>query len=89
MKLRWLAGPRRAVVRRWSWLSCGVCALAAAQGCWQPESPDPRDGPPATQALRVTRGELSERVLLTGELDTVASENLAVPRVPQWNIALR
>jgi len=65
-----------------------ACLAAAAQGCWHPEASDVRDAP-AAQALRVTRGELKERVLLTGELDTVASQSLVVPRVPQWNIALR
>lgn len=66
-----------------------ACLAGGLSGCWQPAAPAVRDAPPPAQALRVTRGELSERVLLTGELDTVASENLAVPRVPQWNIALR
>ena len=66
-----------------------ACLAAAAQGCWHPEASDVRDGPSPAQALRVTRGELKERVLLTGELDTVASQSLVVPRVPQWNIALR
>jgi multidrug efflux pump subunit AcrA (membrane-fusion protein) len=70
------------------WLGAAAL-LCGGLGCWQPEMADARDRPPAAQALRVTRGELLERVLLTGELDTVASENLAVPRVPQWNIALR
>jgi len=57
--------------------------------CLRPEAPDPRDEALSVPALRVTRGDLSQRLLLTGELDTAAAENLVVPRVPQWNIALR
>src|SRR5215510_7812857 len=63
------------------------CALLAA--CLRPEAADPRDEALSVPAPRVTRGELSQTLLLTGELDTEAAENLVVPRVPQWNIALR
>lgn len=38
---------------------------------------------------RARRGDLAQTLLLTGELDTAASENLVVPRVPQWNITVR
>jgi multidrug efflux pump subunit AcrA (membrane-fusion protein) len=37
----------------------------------------------------VTRGALEERLLLTGELDAVVSENLVVPRTTEWLIQLR
>jgi len=58
-------------------------------GCLRPEAPDPRDEALPVRAPRVTRGELTQSLLLSGELDTAAAENLVVPRVPQWNIALR
>jgi HlyD family secretion protein len=63
--------------------------LFGFSGCLRPEAPDPRDEALPVAVPRVTRGELSQSLLLTGELDTVAAENLVVPRVPQWNIALR
>src|SRR4051812_16602795 len=63
------------------------CLLLAA--CLRPEAADPRDEALPVAAPRVTRGELSQTLLLTGELDTEAAESLVVPRVPQWNIALR
>jgi HlyD family secretion protein len=37
----------------------------------------------------VRRGELAERLLLTGELGAVSAENLVVPRVPTWQVAVR
>ncbi|MEO8184387.1 MAG: efflux RND transporter periplasmic adaptor subunit [Deltaproteobacteria bacterium] len=63
--------------------------LPGLAACLRPEAPDPRDEALPVPAPRVTRGELSQSLLLTGELDTAAAENLVVPRVPQWNIALR
>jgi multidrug resistance efflux pump len=74
---RAISGARRAV----------VCTLLSA--CLRPEAADPRDEALPAAAPRVTRGELSQTLLLTGELDTESAESLVVPRVPQWNIALR
>jgi HlyD family secretion protein len=39
--------------------------------------------------LVVTRGDLRDRLVLTGELDAVAAENLVVPRTTEWLIQLR
>src|SRR5262245_58078208 len=43
-------------------------------------------GPPG---LVATRGDLEERLILTGELDAASSENLVGPRTSQWQIQLR
>lgn len=40
-------------------------------------------------ALRVERGVIAQRLLLTGELEAVSAESLSVPRTPRWNIAVR
>ncbi len=40
-------------------------------------------------SLVVTRGDLQERLVLTGALDAVSAENLAVPRTPLWLLQLR
>jgi len=39
--------------------------------------------------LAVSRGDLQERLVLTGELDAVSAENLTVPRTPLWQLQLR
>jgi multidrug efflux pump subunit AcrA (membrane-fusion protein) len=46
---------------------------------------------PATEGgeLVVSRGDLQERLVLTGALDAVSAENLAVPRTPLWLLQLR
>jgi multidrug resistance efflux pump len=43
----------------------------------------------AQPVLALHRGELTRRLLLTGELDAVFAEQLSVPRTPQWNVSLR
>ena len=40
-------------------------------------------------ALVLSRGDLRDRVLLTGELDAVSAETLEVPRTSEWLIQLR
>lgn len=63
----------------------GWLSPAAVFGCQTGSSATQEDG----AALRVTRGVLSTRSLLTGELDAVTSESLSVPRTPQWNLSVR
>jgi multidrug resistance efflux pump len=70
------------------WLPSLLSPLCLA-ACLNAEAADPRDESLPVPVPRVTRGDLSQSLLLTGELDTEAAENLVVPRVPQWNIALR
>jgi len=42
-----------------------------------------------TRELSVSRGDLQERLVLTGELDAVSAENLTVPRTPLWVLQLQ
>jgi len=78
-------GARRAVTLR----ALRFAAFLLLAACLRPDAADPRDEALPVASPRVTRGELSQTLLLTGELDTEAAESLVVPRVPQWNIALR
>lgn len=43
----------------------------------------------AAPILELHKGNLTRRLLLTGELDAVFAEHLSVPRTPQWNVSLR
>jgi multidrug efflux pump subunit AcrA (membrane-fusion protein) len=65
-------------------------ALAAAAGCGR--------GKPAaaTEVARapagplvVTRGVLEDRMVLTGELEAIVSDNMVVPRTPAWLLSVR
>jgi multidrug efflux pump subunit AcrA (membrane-fusion protein) len=68
-------------MRRWRWLLLLAALLV----------PRPGDAEPAasSDALSVTRGDLQERLLLTGALDAVSAENLTVPRTPLWLLQLQ
>jgi HlyD family secretion protein len=61
------------------WLSAGCGAPA------QPGSARSADDQP----LRVVRGALEDRFLLTGELEAVQNDNLVVPRTPVWMLSIR
>lgn len=68
-----------------------VLGGAGAPACSSPKETSPAigiDGPRSARA-ELVRGDFTERVLLTGELDAVSSETLVVPRTPQWNLAIR
>jgi HlyD family secretion protein len=43
----------------------------------------------APSALVLSRGDVRDRLLLTGELDAVSAEDLVVPRTSEWMIQLR
>lgn len=43
----------------------------------------------AAQTLEVTRGDIAQRVLLTGELDAVNSDALVTPRTPSWSLSIQ
>ena len=46
--------------------------------------------PTATDTpLRVTRGDIAPRVLLTGELDAVQAEALVTPQTPVWSLSIQ
>lgn len=62
-----------------------LIALAACSGAG-------REAGPAASAARtgkITRGELADRVLLTGTLQAGASESMAVPRTEAWQLTIR
>src|SRR5262245_2443580 len=60
-----------------------------AYGCSPPKVGKTREDRDRSTHLVLGRGDLTERLLLTGELDAVSSESLAVPRTPQWNLSIR
>ncbi|HEX8793655.1 MAG TPA: HlyD family efflux transporter periplasmic adaptor subunit [Polyangiaceae bacterium] len=66
---------------RWSLLVTAL-VLAPAIGDAEPAASPGAD-------LSVTRGDLQERLLLTGALDAVSAENLTVPRTPLWLLQLQ
>ncbi len=62
------------------WFGATLLALGVAS------VPSPRAGP---LDLVVSRGDVRDRVLLTGELDAVSADILKVPRTSEWLIQLR
>jgi HlyD family secretion protein len=62
-------------------------ALLLLCSCGGPRASDFRGPRPA--ALVVTRGDLDERFLLTGELQAVSAERLVVPRTSAWLLSIR
>ncbi len=67
-------------------LALGVLALALG-GCRPTASATGAAAPAAS--LLVTRGNLEDRLLLTGELEAISAENMVVPRTPSWLLAVR
>jgi multidrug efflux pump subunit AcrA (membrane-fusion protein) len=76
------AAARQGGVRR---LALLALALSAACG-GATRGSDPSRGAPAP--LRVSRGPLEDRMVLTGELEAQAAEQLRVPRTPAWTLAI-
>jgi HlyD family secretion protein len=64
----------------------GLAALLLALACDGAPAVSPAPAPPV---LQVARGDLEDRFLLTGELEAVSSENLVVPRTPNWTASVR
>ncbi len=67
------------------WLLCLLlcrCQEAPTQTFWAKAE--------STNSLSVLakRGTLQDRVILTGELEAIASENLSVPRTPVWLLSI-
>lgn len=69
-------------------LRVGVFALAAGLPGCSSSSGEPARGL-AAAPLAVTRGELRQHLLLTGELEAVESEELIAPRTDNWAISIR
>jgi multidrug resistance efflux pump len=64
-----------------------LLVVASASGCTARRAAQRGAGGPKTMV--VGRADLTERILLTGELEAVASESLVVPKTPQWNLSIR
>jgi multidrug resistance efflux pump len=65
--------------------ACGLALLAACGGGAGPAA-GAAGGP---RVERVTRGELVDRVLMTGTLEPAASIELSVPRTDAWQLTIR
>jgi HlyD family secretion protein len=64
-------------------------ALGAALLLLACRAAPPAEDPARPAPLLVTRGALEDRVVLTGEVEAVTSENLMVPRTSAWILNLR
>jgi len=65
--------------------ACCVALGALTAGC-----PSSDTAPAAVpEDLRVTRGDIERRLLLTGELEAVEAVHLTVPRTPQWRLQIQ
>jgi HlyD family secretion protein len=49
----------------------------------------PAAGGPSVAPLKVVRGALEDRFVITGALDAVSSEDLVGPRTPSWTLSVR
>lgn len=67
-------------------LLTGLLVLLVA--CAGAKASEPEAVPPPDER-RLVRGDLRERWLLTGQLETAVAEAVVVPRTPEWNITLR
>ncbi|MEA2238875.1 MAG: hypothetical protein QOC81_3599 [Thermoanaerobaculia bacterium] len=65
-----------------TWASMALALLAAS--CFSGYSSEPD-----SKALRVHRGTFAGDVVLTGELRAARGEELAVPRLPQWQTTIK
>lgn len=63
----------------------GLLAVALTAACG---STSPGRGGAAPATLQVSRGALEDRMVLTGELEALAAEQLRVPRTPAWTLAI-
>ncbi|MBV8546932.1 MAG: HlyD family efflux transporter periplasmic adaptor subunit [Acidobacteria bacterium] len=65
-----------------AWISCAVAVIAS--GCFSGYRPDAD-----SKSLRVRRGTFASDVVITGELRAARGEELAVPRLPQWQTSIK
>jgi multidrug efflux pump subunit AcrA (membrane-fusion protein) len=73
------------VIRLGTW----AAALALiASGCGRAQGPSPGTTEERS-GLLVKRGALEDRMVLTGDVEAISSENLVVPRTPTWMISVR
>jgi len=64
------------------WISCAVVVIAA--GCFSGYRSESD-----AKALRVRRGTFNSDIVITGELRAARGEELAVPRLPQWQTSIK
>jgi HlyD family secretion protein len=64
------------------WISCAVVVIAS--GCFSGYRSEPD-----SKSLRVHRGTFASDVLITGELRAARGDELAVPRLPQWQTSIK
>jgi len=64
------------------WISCAVVVIAT--GCFSGYRSESD-----AKALRVRRGTFASDVVITGELRAARGEELAVPRLPQWQTSIK
>lgn len=69
-------------------MRAAVCAIALAIGCKGEQATVVANGASVREAT-VTRGDLSDRVLLTGELRSGSSTDLNVPKTDVWELTIR
>jgi multidrug efflux pump subunit AcrA (membrane-fusion protein) len=60
--------------------------LLLALGCSRGAS---QEAVRASAPLVVSRGAIEDRIILSGEVEAVSSDNLVVPRTPSWMISVR
>ena len=63
--------------------------LVALVACKPPDAATQTDTSAPRRELTVARGEIVERVLLTGQLRAANSVDLIVPKTDQWNLTIR
>ena len=77
--------PRARRAARWTGLGLGLGLGLGAGGCTEPPASAARGASP----LVVERGPLAPRLLLTGELEAVESDELLAPQTDNWAISIR
>jgi len=70
-------------------LGSALATLAFATGCSQTGGRSPTLAAIPAEELEVTRGDLVDRVVLTGELDAVLSDDIVAPRTRQHMMSIR
>lgn len=81
-----IPGSRRVVVLGWALLAATLLAGCARSRADEPGPASTASGP---ESLRVTRGDLTVPVLLTGELMDENASKLIAPRVNIWPLTIR
>ncbi|HSR97303.1 MAG TPA: hypothetical protein VLM79_09650 [Kofleriaceae bacterium] len=82
------ARPPMAIGWRADLAACAVLAACAALAACHGEIERPSAGEPV-RTVRVARGDVVERQVLTGELRAASAAVLTVPRTDAWQLAIR